>query len=80
MRTGIFVAAVIASMLLASAAHAASDPASEKLLKSTSDHAAIAGLTLIGRAPHKATRPLTADRKFIHSTHRRFDNETQIRT
>ena len=38
MRTGIFMAAIPASMLLVSAAHAASDPDSEKLLKSTSDH------------------------------------------
>jgi len=38
MRTRIFAAAVMASMLLASAAHAASDPASVQLPKSTSDH------------------------------------------
>ena len=38
MRTGILMAALMAAMLLAPAAHAASDPASEKLLKSTSDH------------------------------------------
>ena len=38
MPTGIFMAALMAAMLFASAAPAASDPASEKLLKSTSDH------------------------------------------
>ena len=38
MRTGMFVAAVMASMLLVSAAQAASDPAPDKLLRSTSDH------------------------------------------
>ena len=38
MRTGIFMVAVMASMLLAPAPHAAPDPASAKLLKSTSDH------------------------------------------
>ena len=38
MRTGIFMVAVMASMLLAPAPHAARDPASAKLFKSTSDH------------------------------------------
>jgi len=38
MRAGLLIVAMMASMLLASAVHAASDPALEKLLKSTSDH------------------------------------------
>ena len=38
MRTGIYLVALMASMLLAPAANAASDPGSAKLLKSTSDH------------------------------------------
>ena len=38
MRTGTFMAAVMASMLLVSAAHAAPDAGSAKLLKSTADH------------------------------------------
>ena len=38
MRTGILITAVMASMLFVNAVHAASDPATEKLLKSTSDH------------------------------------------
>lgn len=38
MRIGIFMVAIMASMLLTEAAPAASDPDSAKLLKSTSDH------------------------------------------
>src|SRR5512135_2335287 len=37
-RTGTFMAAVMASMLLVSAAHAAPDTGSARLLKSTADH------------------------------------------
>ena len=38
MRTGIFMVALVASMLISPAVDAASDPGLEKLLKSTSDH------------------------------------------
>src|ERR1700694_5923045 len=44
MRTGIFMVAIMASLLLTPAVHAASDPASEKLLKSTSDHTKLKAL------------------------------------
>ena len=38
MRAGIFAAAAMAAMLGVAATHAATDPASEKLFKPTSDH------------------------------------------
>src|SRR3972149_12230163 len=38
MRPGIFMVAIVASMLFTQAAHPASDPNSAKLLRSTSDH------------------------------------------
>jgi cytochrome c2 len=38
MRIGLLMVAIMASMLLTLSAHAASDPDSAKLLKSTSDH------------------------------------------
>ncbi len=38
MLTGMLIVAIMASMLIIPAARAASDPASEQLLKSTADH------------------------------------------
>jgi len=57
MRTGIFMAALMAFMLLVPAAHAASDPASEKLLKSTSDHTKFKALQRTSTPGPKSPRP-----------------------
>jgi len=70
--TRIFIAAVMASMLLVPAAHAASDPGLAKILKSTADHSKFKALQQVFNSGPEVTKAClschTEASKQLHKT------------